>query len=238
MLEIFTPGHASKAFMMPNIKTVKVVLLGQSGVGKSSIFLRLLRNQFQADHMSTLGAAYAVLYMEEHKDGELSFISESELRYRKGASKVWRIEGWDTAGQERYRSLLPMYYRRADVALVVHDGSKDSQLSARRTISEMRNMGMGPTFVICVMQNKSDLPETQHDETFARDCKAEEYGFVSAKSGEGVKELVLDACRRHIDLLTALNDDPKREDPDSITLQGEESYQWPCCGGYLKLPLP
>ena len=82
----------------------KTVLLGETAVGKSSIAVRFVRDQFFEYQESTIGAA---------------FLAQSLTL--PGTQEVVRFEIWDTAGQERYHSLAPMYYRGAKAALVVYD---------------------------------------------------------------------------------------------------------------------
>ncbi|NDC10808.1 MAG: hypothetical protein EBZ75_16010, partial [Oxalobacteraceae bacterium] len=123
---------------MKQMRGIKFVLLGASGVGKSSLFRRLIRHAFDANQESTLGAAFGVLYVAENADGVLSIISPRDLHAAVEVNKcIWKVESWDTAGQERYRGLLPMYYRGAHVALVVHDGTPDAVASARTSMDEV-----------------------------------------------------------------------------------------------------
>lgn len=81
---------------------VKCVLLGKCGVGKSSIVLRFIGNQFYDVTDTTLGAAYNQRIIG---DGHNKF----------------RLEIWDTAGQERFDSLVPIYYRDAYIVIIVYD---------------------------------------------------------------------------------------------------------------------
>ena len=98
--------------MVSRVYHYKVVFLGESSVGKSSIVIRFVRNEFLEVQEPTIGAA---------------FFTKS-IMLDKGNIKM---EIWDTAGQERYRSLAPMYYRGAKVAFVVYDiTNKDSFFKA------------------------------------------------------------------------------------------------------------
>ena len=77
---------------------IKVVFLGESGVGKTSIILSFTNDTFSENEVQTIGASYTFKKIIREND-------EVKLKI------------WDTAGQERFRSLAPMYYRDADVAV-------------------------------------------------------------------------------------------------------------------------
>jgi Ras-related protein Rab-5C len=90
-----------------NIKPVqvKLVLLGEAAVGKSSLVLRFVNNEFQENKEPTIGAAFLT--------------QKCKLE-----DKIIKFEIWDTAGQERFHSLAPMYYRNAQAAIVAYDITK------------------------------------------------------------------------------------------------------------------
>ncbi|CAD2084519.1 ras-related protein Rab-5C, putative [Plasmodium vinckei brucechwatti] len=89
-------SNANKVF------NFKLVLLGDTSVGKSCIVVRFAKNEFYEYQESTIGAAFMT---------QLIDIGECTIKF----------EIWDTAGQERYRSLAPMYYRGAAAAVIVYD---------------------------------------------------------------------------------------------------------------------
>ncbi|KAL8819434.1 MAG: hypothetical protein Q9223_002117 [Gallowayella weberi] len=102
----------------------KLVLLGESAVGKSSLVLRFVKDQFDDYRESTIGAAFLTQ--------TISLDDTTTVKF----------EIWDTAGQERYKSLAPMYYRNANCAVVVYDitqapkpGSKNSNAKPTKTSS-------------------------------------------------------------------------------------------------------
>merc|ERR1711977_570416 len=78
----------------------KVVLIGDSGVGKSNLLSRFTRNEFNLESKSTIGVEFATRSI--HTDG-----------------KIIKAQIWDTAGQERYRAITSAYYRGAVGALLV-----------------------------------------------------------------------------------------------------------------------
>ncbi|CAL6302030.1 unnamed protein product [Bathycoccus prasinos] len=83
----------------------KIVLIGDSGVGKSNILSRFTRNEFSVESKSTIGVEFATRSIEIEK-------------------KVVKAQIWDTAGQERYRAITSAYYRGAVGALLVYDVTK------------------------------------------------------------------------------------------------------------------
>ncbi|KAF9452624.1 ras-domain-containing protein [Macrolepiota fuliginosa MF-IS2] len=117
---------------------VKLVLLGEAAVGKSSVVLRFVSNEFQPNKEPTIGAAFLT--------------QKCRLEDR-----ILRYEIWDTAGQERFHSLAPMYYRNAQAAVVVYDVTKASSLEkAKSWVKELQRQA-NPNIVIALAGNKVDL---------------------------------------------------------------------------------
>jgi hypothetical protein len=98
-----TRGPPGARGMNNRFAQFKLVLLGESAVGKSSIVLRFVKDQFDSYRESTIGAAFLTQTISLDENTTVKF------------------EIWDTAGQERYKSLAPMYYRNANCAVVVYD---------------------------------------------------------------------------------------------------------------------
>jgi len=117
---------------------VKLVLLGEAAVGMSSVVLRFVSNEFQANKEPTIGAAFLT--------------QKCRLEDR-----VLRYEIWDTAGQERFHSLAPMYYRNAQAAVVVYDVTKASSLEKAKTWVKELQRQANPNIVIALAGNKIDL---------------------------------------------------------------------------------
>ncbi|WVZ55510.1 hypothetical protein U9M48_006159 [Paspalum notatum var. saurae] len=121
----------------------KLVLLGDSGVGKSCIVLRFVRGQFDPTSKVTVGA---------------SFLSQTLALED---STIVKFEIWDTAGQERYAALAPLYYRGAAAAIVVYDiTSPESFSKAQYWVKELQKHG-SPGIVMVLVGNKADLHENR-----------------------------------------------------------------------------
>jgi len=152
----------------------KLVLLGDSAVGKSSLVLRFVKKQFYEYQESTIGAAFLTQTVNV-KD------------------YVVKFEIWDTAGQERYHSLAPMYYRGAASAVVVYDlTNRQSFVRAKSWVKELQKQG-NPNIVIALAGNKLDLQEKRQVESDEAKSYADENGIMfmetSAKTDHNVTSL-------------------------------------------------
>ncbi|KAF1327681.1 Ras-like protein rab-11b, partial [Globisporangium splendens] len=116
----------------------KIVLIGDSGVGKSNLLSRFTRNEFNLESKSTIGVEFATK----------SIVAEG---------KTIKAQIWDTAGQERYRAITSAYYRGAVGALLVYDITKHVTFeNVERWLKELRDHADANT-VIMLVGNKSDL---------------------------------------------------------------------------------
>jgi len=170
----------------PNI--IKVVLLGTSGVGKSSLLYRYVTNGWDENIQTTLGAAFM----------------DKQIQYK---GRTLKFQIWDTAGQEKYAPLAQMYYRDADVAILVYDvTNKESFNNLKNWFIELSEKGPKDV-ILAVVGNKADLRDDERvsiddAKAFAHDCKAL-YARTSAKENIGVTEMFNSICeelikRRHI----------------------------------------
>jgi Ras-related protein Rab-11A len=136
----------------------KVVLIGDSGVGKSNLLSRFTRNQFNLESKSTIGVEFAT-------------------RSIKVDSKTIKAQIWDTAGQERYRAITSAYYRGAVGALLVYDISKASTYeNVERWLNELRDHA-DSNIVIMLVGNKSDLRHLRAVTTEQAAALAEKHGL-------------------------------------------------------------
>ncbi|KAJ0405173.1 hypothetical protein P43SY_001378 [Pythium insidiosum] len=116
----------------------KIVLIGDSGVGKSNLLSRFTRNEFNLESKSTIGVEFATKSIQAE-------------------GKTIKAQIWDTAGQERYRAITSAYYRGAVGALLVYDITKHVSFeNVERWLKELRDHADANT-VIMLVGNKSDL---------------------------------------------------------------------------------
>jgi small GTP-binding protein len=152
----------------------RVVLIGDSSVGKTCLLTRFLHKDFNLNETNTIGASYETY--SEVRDG---FTMELQI--------------WDTAGEEKFKSLGPIYYREASAALAVFDVSNPLSFEALSGwISNFQSVA-GSEAVIVVVGNKIDLVDAQKVTLAEAEqwCGGREYAFVpaSAKSGSGVPDV-------------------------------------------------
>lgn len=156
------------------VREIKLCLLGDAGVGKSSIVLRFVKDQYREALESTIGASFMT-----------KRISVGDQTY------MFQI--WDTAGQEKYRSLAPMYYRGSAAAIVVYDVTREGTFrTVKDWVHELRKNGT-VDMVIAIAGNKCDLEDLREVRT--KDAKeyADEINAIftetSALSAVNIKEL-------------------------------------------------
>ncbi|KAJ3305551.1 hypothetical protein HDV03_001417 [Kappamyces sp. JEL0829] len=153
---------------------VKLVLLGEAAVGKSSLVLRFVNGEFQDNKEPTIGAAFLT--------------QKCKLE-----EKIIKFEIWDTAGQERFHSLAPMYYRNAQAAVVAYDITKAASLEKAKTWVKELQRQANPNIVIALVGNKLDLAVSREVETEAAQAYAAEENLLfleaSAKTGDNVVDV-------------------------------------------------
>ncbi|XP_064804421.1 ras-related protein Rab-11A-like isoform X1 [Oncorhynchus masou masou] len=136
----------------------KVVLIGDSGVGKSNLLSRFTRNEFNLESKSTIGVEFATRSI--HVEG-----------------KTVKAQIWDTAGQERYRAITSAYYRGAVGALLVYDIAKHlTYENAERWLKELQDHA-DSNIVIMLVGNKSDLRHLRAVPTDEAKALAEKHGL-------------------------------------------------------------
>ncbi|EPR57232.1 Rab 5 [Toxoplasma gondii ME49] len=205
-----TPGE------LPKTLHFKLVLLGDTSVGKSCLVVRFAKDEFYEYQESTIGAA---------------FMTQSVNL----GSCIVKFEIWDTAGQERYRSLAPMYYRGAAAAVVVYDiSNRDSFQGAKSWVQELQSVNDRSNVVIALAGNKEDLAAERQVPKQEAQQYADEHGILfletSAKTGHNVNELFYE-------IAAALPKTRKEHDPhagfqlNKTQEQKSSSSSWCACGG-------
>lgn len=165
----------------------KVILAGDSGVGKSSIIYRFTRGDYDENVASTIGVAYSrqKVWMADH-------------------SRNLDMDLWDTAGQERFDAIIPRYFRGASGIIVVFDMTNYTTIEnvRKRWLEKIKFFSLDSNPVIAIVGNKSDLTRTEKEKREAvgiLEDLADKYReelrltvltyIASAKSGENVHRI-------------------------------------------------
>ena len=163
---------------MDDTQSVKAVLLGESGVGKTCIIARFINGSFENNIMSTTGASYA---------GKTMIFDEFD-------GKCVKFEIWDTAGQEKYRSLTKIFYKDARIAILVYDITRKDSFEELKNYWYAQLKESSPdNIIIGIAANKCDLYDNEQvpeDEAraFANEIGAA-FKLTSANTNTGIEEL-------------------------------------------------
>ena len=165
----------------------KIVLLGDSGVGKTCLISRFISGQFDANVNSTNGASYASKKVEYPNLG-----------------KTLVLDIWDTAGQEKYKSLTKFFYKDAAMVILVYDITRKESYDNLKNFwyKEIQEYGE-KDIVLGIAGNKSDLydeeavPEKEARD-FAKSINAI-YALTSAQNNSGVTKLFEDIGNKYLD---------------------------------------
>eukprot|EP00923_Selenidium_pygospionis_P057885 GHVN01101450.1.p1 GENE.GHVN01101450.1~~GHVN01101450.1.p1 ORF type:complete len:171 (+),score=13.68 GHVN01101450.1:158-670(+) len=141
----------------------KIVLIGDSGVGKSNLLSRFTRDEFNLESKPTIGVEFATKSVQAE-------------------GKIIKAQIWDTAGQERYRAITSAYYRGAVGALLVYDIAKKTSFEhVERWLKELREHAE-ENIVILLVGNKADLQQLRAvDQNTAADF-AEREGLAAIET--------------------------------------------------------
>ena len=126
----------------------KIVLVGNSGVGKTCIASRYTEGKFNSNHEATVGASFFV------------------KNYTFPDGSVLKLNMWDTAGQDKFKSIGPLYYKDAQAAVLVYAIDDESSFVAVDSwIEQLENNANVPNLVKIVVGNKSDVPKERRKVT-------------------------------------------------------------------------
>ena len=158
-------------------ETVKVVLLGESGVGKTSIIAQFTAGKFDPDCVTSLSAQFVSKTVEFQN-----------------VNKAIKFDIWDTAGQEKYRALAKIFYKDAKGILLVYDITDAKSFNEVKSYwYNMIKQNADPDAIVAIVANKSDLygneqVNNEEGKEFAKSVGAF-FQSTSAKSDTGITSL-------------------------------------------------
>jgi small GTP-binding protein len=142
-------------------QSVKVVLLEDSGVGKSSLALRFVTVEFRPYSESTIGASFMSKSIRVPLSPSVQYNEGQKTVPKYSESKQYQcnigLKIGDTAGQEKYHSLAPMYYRGAEAAILVYDVTVPASFVALQDWVFELKQNASPELMLVICGNKSDL---------------------------------------------------------------------------------
>ena len=159
----------------------KIIVIGDSGVGKSCLTTQAVRNNFQEFYQATVGFEF------------LTF----NLRIN---NNVVKLQIWDTCGQEVYKSLISNFYRNSSLALILYAiNNRDSFKHAENWLNDLKNQS-NPNVRVFLVGNKSDLENErvvtkEEAEQFKNEKKLDKFIETSAKTGENARSALLEAAK-------------------------------------------
>ena len=159
----------------------KIIVIGDSGVGKSCLTTQAVRNNFEEFYQATVGFEF------------LTF----NLRIN---NNVVKLQIWDTCGQEVYKSLISNFYRNSSLALIIYAiNNKDSFQHAENWLNDLKNQS-NPNVRVFLVGNKSDLEDQrvitkEEGERFKEEKKLDRFIETSAKTGENARGALLEAAK-------------------------------------------
>ena len=159
----------------------KIIIVGDSGVGKSCISIKASRNYFEDFYSPTIGLEF------------LSFNIRVE-------DKNIKLQIWDTCGQEIFRSLITSYFRNASLAIIVYSIERKESFDNIETWLNEIKTNSNPDIKIFLIGNKADLNEKREvskesGENFYKDHKLSFFTETSAKTGLNVKNVFIEVAK-------------------------------------------
>lgn len=166
-------------------KTYKILLLGDSSVGKTCFLLRYIEDTFTENHISTIGVDYKTKFVNIIDDDNLSKDQKEENGLEKqngintGAKeKMVKLQIWDTAGQDRFRCITKNYLRGSNGIMLIYDITNSSSFTNIKNWIAQIKESLGDTVAITLVGNKLDLEENLRKVTKEQgEALALEYNF-------------------------------------------------------------
>ena len=194
---------------------IRLMLIGDSNVGKTSIIKRYCNNQFSPSYISTVGIDF-------------------ETKYLKINGKMVNLQIWDTAGQERYKVLAKNYFKNSDGFIIVYD------ITDKKTFNNVANWitqikeSASENVKSVLLGNKSDLDQLRQVETIDGKNLADNYHFkfyeTSAQKGYNINKVFIDLVKEFLNDDNFVNDSERTSSlSEQRTLSNARNKKIKCC---------
>ena len=176
-IEILKDSQISQS---DNFINFKIIIIGDSGVGQSSLLKRAVQNRFDESYQATIGFEFLLMH---YKINELKF----------------KLQIWDTCGQEMYRSLVQGFYRNTSLAIIVYDVNNPKSFEGLEVWLKDLRQQTEQEIPIFIVGNKSDMEKkvpTEDAKIFSTSNRTKYFAECSARSGYNVKEIFNEAAKQ------------------------------------------
>ena len=202
----------------------KIIIVGDSGVGKSCLSIKASRNYFEDFYSPTVGFEFLTFNVK---------IEDQNIK----------LQIWDTCGQEVYRSLISSFYRSASLAIIVYSiDNEESFNNIEKWLNDIKTQS-SPEVKIFLIGNKADLDDKrkitrEQGEKFSNEHKISFFTETSAKTGLNVQNVFIQAAKelfiQHEEIknrvsrpgsITNLVYNPEKENKVNLESEEEENRQ-------------
>ena len=181
--------------MNEDVKRIKIIIIGESGVGKTCIIKRFVYDEHNSNEFPT---------------SSLSFATKNINVSENGVEEEIKLEVWDTVGQEKYKAMAQIFFKNSNVVILVYDiTNKESFEQLKNYWIDKINEYNSNDLTLAVAANKSDLymkeqVKEEEGREFAQKIGAI-FRLTSAKNGEGIKEMFNVIGKKYLDSILNKN---------------------------------
>jgi small GTP-binding protein len=171
--------NSSQISQSDNFINFKIIIIGDSGVGKSSLLKRAVQNTFDTNYQATIGFEFLLMHFK---------VNDLKIK----------LQIWDTCGEEMYRSLVQGFYRNTSLAIIVYDISRKKSFEALEIWLKDLRQHTEEGIPVFIVGNKMDLQKdisTEEAKMFSVSNRTKFFTECSAKTGENVKDIFFKAAQ-------------------------------------------
>ena len=192
-----------------NFINFKLIIIGESGVGKSSVLKRAVYNRFDEGYNATIGFEFLLMHFK---------INDLKIK----------LQIWDTCGQELYRSLVQSFYRNTSLAIIIYDISDKKTFEGLDIWLKDLRQHTEPDIPIFIVGNKNDLERkvtTEEGKIFSTTHRTGYFTECSAKNGYNIKEIFFEAAKLLYKNYMKFKEQNKINTPNRLRLNKNENNE-------------